>query len=73
MIDGFDDGAFFKNLDIDARIWYHNGGIDTEKSYIRFYGDGEGGSRRGRKGQEVDGGPPDGDSPRRLEDGPWGL
>ena len=40
MIDGFDDGAFFKNLDIDARIWYHNGGIDTEKSYIRFYGDG---------------------------------
>ena len=38
MIDGFDQKSFFKNLNIDARIWYHNGGIDTEASYIRLYG-----------------------------------
>ncbi len=41
MIDGFDEKSFFKDLDIDSRIWYHNGGIDTEASYIRLYGDEE--------------------------------
>ena len=43
MIDGFDEKSFFKDLNIDARIWYHNGGIDTEASYIRLYG----GEKRG--------------------------
>lgn len=38
MIDGFDENSFFKELNIDSRIWYHNGGIDTEASYIRLYG-----------------------------------
>ena len=38
MIDGFDEKSFFKNLNIDSRIWYHNGGIDTEASYVRLYG-----------------------------------
>ena len=38
MIEGFDEKSFFKNLNIDSRIWYHNGGIDTEASYIRLYG-----------------------------------
>ena len=38
MIDGFDEKSFFKDLNIDSRIWYHNGGIDTEASYIRLYG-----------------------------------
>ena len=38
MIDGFDENSFFKDLNIDSRIWYHNGGIDTEASYIRLYG-----------------------------------
>ena len=38
MIDGFDEKSFFKDLDIQSRIWYHNGGIDTEASYIRLYG-----------------------------------
>ena len=38
MIDGFDEKLFFKDLNIESRIWYHNGGIDTEASYIRLYG-----------------------------------
>ena len=38
MIDGFDEKLFFKYLNIESRIWYHNGGIDTEASYIRLYG-----------------------------------
>mgnify|MGYP001374003596 CR=1 FL=1 len=38
MIDGFDEKLFFKDSNIDSRIWYHNGGINTEASYIRLYG-----------------------------------
>ena len=38
MIEGFDDALFFKDLNVEARIWYHNGGINTESSYIAKYG-----------------------------------
>ena len=38
MIDGFDEVSFFKDSNIDSRIWYHNGGIYTESSYISLYG-----------------------------------
>ena len=40
MILGFDEQSFFRSRSIDSRIWYHNGGIDTEASYITLYGDG---------------------------------
>ena len=30
MIEGFDSVEFFKNLSVEARIWYHNGGKTTE-------------------------------------------
>ena len=49
MIDGFDEKSFFKNLNIDSRIWYHNGGIDTEASYIRLYGSEERATERAAK------------------------
>jgi len=39
MIDGFDDALFFKESNEDARIWYHNGGKNTESSYMFLYGD----------------------------------
>ena len=38
MIEGFDDALFFKDLNMEARIWYHNGGVNTESSYIVMYG-----------------------------------
>ena len=38
MIEGFDDALFFKDLNMEARIWYHNGGVNTESSYIAKYG-----------------------------------
>ena len=37
MIEGFDNVEFFKNLSMEARIWYHNGGKTTESSYIAMY------------------------------------
>ena len=40
MIQGFDESSFFKDRSIDSRIWYHNGGKETEASYIELYGDG---------------------------------
>ena len=40
MIQGFDESSFFKDRSIDSRIWYHNGGRETEASYIELYGDG---------------------------------
>jgi len=39
MIEGFDDSTFFKDRNIDAKLWYHNGGVNTEYSYITLYGD----------------------------------
>ena len=39
MIEGFDDALFFKDLNKEATIWYHNGGVQTESSYIAMYGD----------------------------------
>lgn len=38
MIDGFDEALFFKERSEDARIWYHNGGKNTESSYMFLYG-----------------------------------
>ena len=38
MIEGFDDALFFKDLSMEARIWYRNGGVNTELSYIAKYG-----------------------------------
>ena len=38
MIEGFDDALFFRDLSKEARIWYHNGGVNTELSYIAKYG-----------------------------------
>jgi len=38
MIEGFDDALFFKDLNKEARIWYLNGGVNTELSYIAKYG-----------------------------------
>ena len=37
MIEGFYDSTFFKDLNIESRIWYHNGGNNTESSYIDLY------------------------------------
>ena len=37
MIEGFDNVEFFKNLSMEAMIWYHNGGKTTESSYIAMY------------------------------------
>ena len=28
MIEGFDDALFFRDLSMEARIWYHNGGSE---------------------------------------------
>ena len=41
MIEGFDADLFFKEKDIDSQIWYHNGGVNTEYSYVKLYGDGD--------------------------------
>ena len=38
MIEGFDDALFFKDLNMEARIWHRNGGVNTELSYIAKYG-----------------------------------
>ena len=38
MIEGFDHSLFFKDRNIPAKIWYHNGGRTTESSYITLYG-----------------------------------
>ena len=38
MIDGFDDALFFKERNEESRIWYHNGGVTTEASYMALYG-----------------------------------
>ena len=42
MIEGFDDALFFRDLSMEARIWYHNGGANTESSYIARYGSDDG-------------------------------
>ena len=34
MIEGFDDALFFKDLNMEARIWYHNGGAGSEKNVM---------------------------------------
>ena len=38
MADGFDDALFFKEKNEESRIWYHNGGRQTELSYMALYG-----------------------------------
>ena len=38
MIEGFDHSLFFKDRNIPAKIWYHNGVRTTESSYITLYG-----------------------------------
>lgn len=37
MIDGFSFVTFFKENNRDGKIWYHEGGVNTEYSYIRLY------------------------------------
>ena len=44
MIEGFDESSFFKERSIESRVWYHNGGMATEASYISLNG-GDGASR----------------------------
>ena len=44
MIEGFDESSFFKERSIEARVWYHNGGLATEGSYISLNG-GDGAAR----------------------------
>jgi len=44
MIEGFDESSFFKDRSIESRIWYHNGGMATEVSYISLNG-GDGAAR----------------------------
>ena len=39
MIEGFHSLTFFKDLNMESRIWYHNGGCNTEFSYTTLYGD----------------------------------
>ena len=41
MIEGFDDAKFFKDVNMEARIWYSNGGSETESSYIAMCGSNE--------------------------------
>ena len=41
MIEGFDDVKFFKDLSMEAAIWYSNGGNETESSYIAMFGSNE--------------------------------
>ena len=36
MIEGFDDALSFRDLSMEARIWYHNGGANTELSLIHI-------------------------------------
>ena len=38
MIEGFDECSFFKDRSVEARVWYHNGGMATEASYISLNG-----------------------------------
>ena len=38
MIEGFDESSFFKDRSVEARVWYHNGGMATEGSYISLNG-----------------------------------
>ena len=44
MIEGFDESSFFKERSVEARVWYHNGGMATEASYISLNG-GDGAAR----------------------------
>ena len=44
MIEGFDESSFFKDRSVEARVWYHNGGMATEASYISLNG-GDGAAR----------------------------
>jgi len=37
MIEGFDDALFFRERDRISQIWYHNGGVNTEWSYLQLY------------------------------------
>ena len=41
MIESFDDVKFSKDLSMEARIWYSNGGSETESSYIAMCGSNE--------------------------------
>ena len=38
MIEGFDESSFFKERSVESRVWYHNGGVATEGSYISLNG-----------------------------------
>ena len=44
MIEGFDESSFFKDRSVEARVWYQNGGMATEVSYISLNG-GDGAAR----------------------------
>ena len=44
MIEGFDESSFFKDRSVESRVWYHNGGVATEASYISLNG-GDGAAR----------------------------
>ena len=44
MIEGFDESSFFKERSVESRVWYHNGGVATEGSYISLNG-GDGAAR----------------------------
>ena len=44
MIEGFDESSFFKDRSVESRVWYHNGGMATEESYISLNG-GDGAAR----------------------------
>ena len=44
MIEGFDESSFFKERSVESRVWYHNGGMATEVSYISLNG-GDGAGR----------------------------
>lgn len=44
MIEGFDESSFFKERSVESRVWYHNGGVATEASYISLNG-GDGAAR----------------------------
>ena len=44
MIEGFDESSFFTERSVESRVWYHNGGVATEGSYISLNG-GDGAAR----------------------------
>jgi len=52
MTEGFDNTEFFKSLSMEARIWYHNGGKNTESSYIAIYGNDDGALERASEDAE---------------------